>query len=99
MFNDLDETEIMVSASAAVGADQVVVYMWEPYQFKNWKSHDAMLVGLPKSIQLAGNYGQLDYQITSGGPSPSSDRGLRVDIAKLDPAATLAAAAQDRGVA
>jgi DMSO reductase family type II enzyme molybdopterin subunit len=99
MFNDLDETEIMVSASAAVGRDQVVVYMWEPYQFKNWKSHDAMLVGLPKSIQLAGNYGQLDYQVTSGGPSPSSDRGLRVDIAKLDPAATLEPATRDRRLA
>ena len=93
MFNDLDETEIMISASAAVGKDQVVIYMWEPYQFKNWKSHDAMLVGLPKSIQLAGNYGQLDYQITSGGPSPSSDRGLRVDISKLEHAA------QDRRLA
>ena len=99
MFNDLDETEIMVSASAAVGPDQVVVYMWEPYQFKNWKSHDSMLIGLPKSIQLAGSYGQLDYQLTSGGPSPSSDRGLRVDIAKLAPAATLEPAAHDRGLA
>jgi DMSO reductase family type II enzyme molybdopterin subunit len=99
LFNDLDETEIMVAASAAVGRDQVVVYMWEPYQFKNWKSHDVMLVGLPKSIQLAGNYGQLDYQITSGGPSPSSDRGLRVDIAKLGPAATVEPAAQDRSLA
>ncbi|MBW2242067.1 MAG: molybdopterin-dependent oxidoreductase [Deltaproteobacteria bacterium] len=88
MFNDLDETEIMVSASAAVGKDQVVIYMWEPYQFKDWKSHDGMLVGLPKSIQLAGNYGQLDYQMTSGGPSPSSDRGLRVNIAKLSAAAS-----------
>jgi DMSO reductase family type II enzyme molybdopterin subunit len=99
LFNDLDETEIMVSASAAVGKDQVVVYMWEPYQFKNWKSHDAMLVGLPKSIQLAGNYEQLDYQVTSGGPSPSSDRGLRVDIAKLDPLATAEHAEQDRRLA
>jgi DMSO reductase family type II enzyme molybdopterin subunit len=99
MYNDLDETEMMVSTSAAVGKDQVVIYMWEPYQFKNWKSHDAMLVGLPKSIQLAGNYGQLDYQVTSGGPSPSSDRGLRVDIAKLDGVATRAPAAQDRGLA
>ncbi|MCP5059052.1 MAG: molybdopterin-dependent oxidoreductase [bacterium] len=88
MFNDLDGTEVMVSTSAAVGKDQVVIYMWEPYQFKNWKSHDAMLVGLPKSIQLAGNYGQLDYQVTSGGPSPSSDRCLRVDIAKVEIAAT-----------
>jgi hypothetical protein len=84
MYNDYDDVEIMVSTSAAVGPDQVVVYMWEPFQFAGWKSHDAMLIGLPKSIQLAGNYGQLRYQLTSGTPSPSSDRGLRVSIAKLD---------------
>jgi nitrate reductase alpha subunit len=99
LFNDLDAAEIMVSTSAAVGPDQVVVYMWEPYQFKDWKSHDAMLVGLPKSIQLAGNYGQLDYLFTSGSPSPSSDRGLRVDIAKLDSAGSLEPAAPDRRLA
>jgi DMSO reductase family type II enzyme molybdopterin subunit len=99
LFNDLDATEVMVSASAAVGPDQVVIYMWEPYQFKNWKSQDALLVGLPKSIQLAGNYGQLDYLLTSGSPSPSSDRGLRVDIAKLGPVAPLEPAAQDRRLA
>ncbi len=68
-----------------MGPDQVVVYMWEPFQFKGWKSHDSMLIGLPKSIQLAGSYGQLRYQATTGSPSPSSDRGLRVDIAKLEP--------------
>jgi len=99
LFNDVDESEIMVSTSGSVGPDQVVVYVWEPYQFKNWKSHDAMLVGLPKSIQLAGNYGQMDYVPTSGGPSPASDRGLRVDIAKLDPAATLDPNTQDRRLA
>ncbi|MDP6981388.1 MAG: molybdopterin-dependent oxidoreductase [Myxococcota bacterium] len=96
MFNDLDEAEMMVSTSAAVGHDQVVIYMWEPYQYKNWKSHDALLVGLPKAIQLAGNYGQLDYQMTSGGPSPSTDRGLRVDIAKVGGTAAGQHAAQDR---
>ncbi|MCP4038157.1 MAG: hypothetical protein GY733_14550, partial [bacterium] len=65
----------------------------------NWKSHDAMLVGLPKAIQLAGNYEQLDYQITSGGPSPSTDRGLRVDIAKLDSTARDEHALRDRRLA
>jgi hypothetical protein len=49
-----------------------------------------MLIGLPKAIQLAGNYGQLAYQVTSGSPSPSSDRGLRVDVAKLAPATAAA---------
>jgi ethylbenzene hydroxylase subunit alpha/complex iron-sulfur molybdoenzyme family reductase subunit alpha len=99
LFNDVDEVEIMVSTSTAVGPDQVVVYMWEPYQFKDWKSQDAMLVGLPKSIQLAGSYGQLSYVFSSGSPSPSNDRGLRVDIAKLDVATTHESAAPDRRLA
>jgi ethylbenzene hydroxylase subunit alpha/complex iron-sulfur molybdoenzyme family reductase subunit alpha len=75
----------MVSTSAAVGPDQVVIYMWEPFQFAGWKSHDAMLVGMPKVTQLAGEYGQMGYNVMTGSPSPASDRGLRVDIAKLDP--------------
>jgi nitrate reductase alpha subunit len=95
MYNDYDEVEIMVSTSAAVGPDQVVVYMWEPFQFKGLKSHDAMLIGTPKAIQLAGGYGQLRYQITSGSPSPSSDRGVRVDIAKLQPAGSASRAPED----
>jgi anaerobic selenocysteine-containing dehydrogenase len=84
VYNDLDETELMVSTSAAVGPDQVVVYMWEPFQFKDWKSHDALLVGMPKATQLAGGYGQLVYHTLTGSPSPASDRGLRVNIARVD---------------
>lgn len=85
VFNDVDSAELMVSTSAAVGPDQVVIYMWEPFQFAGWKSHDAMLVGMPKVTQLAGEYGQMGYNVMTGSPSPASDRGLRVDIAKLDP--------------
>jgi ethylbenzene hydroxylase subunit alpha/complex iron-sulfur molybdoenzyme family reductase subunit alpha len=99
MYNDLEEIEIMVSTSAAVGPDQVVVYMWEPFQFKGWKSHDSMLIGMPKAIQLAGGYGQLRYLVTSGSPSPSSDRGLRVNIAKLHPGASLERGRDDRRLA
>jgi ethylbenzene hydroxylase subunit alpha/complex iron-sulfur molybdoenzyme family reductase subunit alpha len=84
LFNDVDGCELMVSRSAAVGPDQVVVYMWEPFQFKDWKPHDAMLVGMPKSLQLAGDYGQMVFHSVSGSPSPASDRGLRVDVAKVD---------------
>jgi nitrate reductase alpha subunit len=81
MFNDLDEAEFMACTSSSVGPDQVVVYMFESWQFKNWKSHDAMLIGLPKSLQLAGDYHQLAFRQGQGSPSPSNDRGLRVDIA------------------
>jgi len=80
MFNDYDEAEFMACTSASVGPDQVLVYMFESWQFKDWKSHDAMLIGMPKSLQLAGKYGQLNYRQMQGSPSPANDRGLRVDI-------------------
>jgi anaerobic selenocysteine-containing dehydrogenase len=99
MYNDVEEIEIMVSTSAAVGPDQVVVYMWEPFQFKDWKSHDAMLVGMPKPTQLAGGYGQLRYLVTSGSPSPANDRGLRVNIAKLRASDLAQPSAEDRRLA
>jgi DMSO reductase family type II enzyme molybdopterin subunit len=81
MFNDVDESELMACVSSSVGPDQVVIYMFESWQFKDWKSHDAMLVGLPKSLQLAGDYEQLAFRQGQGSPSPANDRGLRVDIA------------------
>jgi DMSO reductase family type II enzyme molybdopterin subunit len=83
MFNDFDEAEIMACVSPSVGPDEVVIYMWENFQFKDWKSHDAMLIGMPKSIQMANDYTQLRYRSMQGSPSPSNDRGLRVDIVKV----------------
>jgi DMSO reductase family type II enzyme molybdopterin subunit len=83
LFNDVDAAELMVSTSAAVPPDQVVVYMWESFQFAGWRSHDALLVGMPKSLHLAGGYGQLRHVLASGTPTPASDRGLRVDFVKI----------------
>ena len=83
MFNDYDEAEIMACISPSVGPNEVVIYMWENFQFKDWKSHDAMLVGMPKSIQMANDYTQLRYRSMQGSPSPANDRGLRVDIVKV----------------
>ena len=80
MYNDLDAAEFMACTSSSVGPDQVVVYMFEPWQFRNWKSHDALLIGMPKSLHLAGDYEQLAFRQSQGSPSPANDRGLRVDI-------------------
>jgi anaerobic selenocysteine-containing dehydrogenase len=83
VFNDVGDFEVMTSTSAAVGPDQVVIYMWEPYQFVGWKSHDSLLVGMPKGIHMAGSYGQLRHFFGSGTPTPASDRGLRVDFERV----------------
>ena len=82
VFNDVDTAELMASLSAGVAPDQVVIYMFDALQFKDWKSHDAMLVGMPKPTHLAMDYGQLRFQLLQGSPAPTSDRGLRVNIEK-----------------
>lgn len=81
LFNDFSSAILMASLSAAVKPDAVTTYMWEPYQFKDWKSQDALLVGLPKPTYLALNYEQFRFYFISNSPSPC-DRGIRVDIEK-----------------
>lgn len=83
IFNDVDSAEMMASISAAVGTDQVTTFMWEPFQFKNWKSPDAMLVGMPKGTALAMDYPQLRYYFSAGSPNPTSDRTIRVSLEKV----------------
>jgi len=83
VFNDLDSAELMASLSAGVAPDQIVIYMFDAFQFKDWKSHDAMLVGMPKPTHLALDYGQLRFQFLQGSPAPTSDRGLRVGVEKV----------------
>jgi nitrate reductase alpha subunit len=83
VFNDLDSAELMASLSAGVAPDQIVIYMFDGFQFKDWKSHDALLIGMPKPTHLAMDYGQLRFQFLQGSPAPTSDRGLRVDVQKV----------------
>jgi len=82
VWNDQDSTELMASTSAGVGPDQIAIYMWEPSQFKDWKSHDAMLIGMPKGSHLAMDYKQMRYGLFTGSPNPTGDRGLRVNFEK-----------------
>jgi anaerobic selenocysteine-containing dehydrogenase len=84
MYNDYDSSELMASTVAGVGPDQIAVYMWEPNQFKDWKSHDAMLIGMPKGIHLAMDYKQLRHRFFVGSPNPTGDRALRVNFEKVN---------------
>jgi DMSO reductase family type II enzyme molybdopterin subunit len=83
VFNDVDEFEIMASLQAAISPKLVVVYFWEPYQFRNWKSHDGVAVGQPKALWFAGGYEQLRYFFMHGSPMASVDRGVRVGIERV----------------
>ena len=83
IFNDYSDTEIMASLSAAVGPDQLVIYMWEPYQFKDWKPHDNLLIGMPKPTLMAFDYPQLRFMEGQGGPGPTTDRNLLIGMEKV----------------
>ncbi|RLA13272.1 MAG: hypothetical protein DRQ60_07745 [Gammaproteobacteria bacterium] len=79
----------MLRTSATVAPNQVIVYVWENYQFRNWEVYDNLLIGMPKPLHLAGGYEQFRFYFLNGSPGPSNDRGVRVDFEKLsDVAAT-----------
>lgn len=82
MYNDVNASELRCRVSASVAPEQVIVYMWEPYQYKAWKVHDNMLVGQPKALQFAGGYEQIGrFHFMCGSPT-LNDRGVRVDVVK-----------------
>ncbi len=83
VHNDVGAFEIMVSLQACVAPKQVIVYYWEPYQFRGWQNFDGVLVGMPKAIHFAGGYEQLRYFYMHGSPHASVDRGVRVGVEKL----------------
>lgn len=81
MYNDVNETTLRCRLSPAVAPDQVIVYFWEAYQFRNWQVYDNMTVGQPKALHYAGGYDQVGrYYALNGSPAPTTDRGVRVDI-------------------
>lgn len=84
MFNDFADCEIMVRTAPNIQPKQCVVYMWETYQYKNWKPYDSLLIGMPKALHLAGGYRQFGYWFMTGSPQPATDRGVCVSIRKAD---------------
>jgi len=83
VYNDVAGFEIMASLQACVAPGQLIVYYWEPYQFRDWNNFDGVLVGLPKALHFAGGYEQLRYFYMHGSPYASVDRGVRVGVEKL----------------
>ena len=82
-FNDFSDFKVMVKISPSVQPKQVVIYFWEAYQFNEWKIYDRLLIGLPKALHLAGDYGQLRYYFYNGSPGPCTDRGVTLDMRKI----------------
>ena len=82
VYNDLGEFEIQTAVSPALKPGQVVVYhAWEPFQFKNNDSFQALTPSPLNPIQLSGGYFHLQPMVLLQSPG-CSDRGTRVDVEK-----------------
>jgi anaerobic selenocysteine-containing dehydrogenase len=83
LFNDLGECALMAKVTPTCAPDQVIVYLWDAMLFRDWRTIDSLLVGLPKALQLAGAYEQIGrYYHGYGLPACTAHRGVRVDFEK-----------------
>jgi nitrate reductase alpha subunit len=80
VFNDIGSFEIQAKVAGCLKPGQVVVYhAWEPFQFKNRSSHQAVIPSPLNPIQLAGGYFQLQPMVLMQSPG-CTDRGTRVEV-------------------
>ncbi len=78
--NDLGSFEAQVKVSAAVRPGQLIVnHAWEPFQFKDQRSHQSIIPSPIDPLQLAGGYFHLGPAIVMGEPG-GVDRGTRVEV-------------------
>jgi nitrate reductase alpha subunit len=84
VHNDLGAFIVPVKRSPSVRPGQVISYNgWEPYMYRTWKGASDLEPGMVKWLHFAGGYGHLRYWPFQWQPVPF-DRGVRVNIAKLD---------------
>ena len=83
VWNDLGQFEARAKLTGAIRAEQVhIFHAWEPYQFRNRESHQALCPSPIKITQLVGDYRHLYW--TYGRYEPNqNDRDTRVDIGRL----------------
>ncbi len=83
VFNDLGSFEVVAKLSTSVRPGQLIAYhAWEPFQFKQRKSHQSVIASPMNPIDLAGDYFQLDPTLLMGQPG-GNDRGTRVDVERV----------------
>jgi len=81
--NDINSFHIQIKLSPTVRPGQVIVYhAWEPFQFKEGKSHQTLIPSPINPIELAGDYFHL-RPITLFLSPGQNDRGTRVEIEKI----------------
>jgi len=83
VYNDIGSFEVRANVSAATRPGTMGMYhAWEPYQFKNQKSHASLQPAPMNPIQMTGGYFHLQPMLAAGAPG-SPDRGTRVEIEAL----------------
>jgi anaerobic selenocysteine-containing dehydrogenase len=80
VFNDIGSFELKVKISPAVRPGQVIIdHAWEPFQFRNRLSQQAITPSPINPIQLAGGYFHLQPRLAVSTPG-TNDRGTRVEV-------------------
>jgi DMSO reductase family type II enzyme molybdopterin subunit len=83
VWNDVGAFEAQVRVSATVRPGQVIVYHgWEPFQFKDHKSHQTLTPSPLNPIQATGGYYHLRPMVIAGEPG-HCDRGTRVEVERI----------------
>ncbi len=83
VYNDLGDFEVMAKLTPGLKPSQVMVYhAWEPYQFKDGKSHQSLIPSPMNPVHLAGGYFHLQPMILMQSPG-STDRGTRVEVERV----------------
>jgi len=78
--NDIGWFEARVKVSHSVRPGQVILYHgWEPYQFKEHRSHQTILPSPLNPLHFAGGYFHLQPYMLTGEPG-HNDRGTRLEV-------------------
>ncbi|MCH7578620.1 MAG: molybdopterin-dependent oxidoreductase [Chloroflexi bacterium] len=81
--NDVGEFKVRVKLAPSVQPGQVVMYhAWEPYQFEQWSSQQAVNPSPLNPLHLVGDYVQLQYRFALAQPSNIS-RAMTVELTKV----------------
>jgi len=83
VFNDVGSFQVKVMLTPTMQPGQIhVQHAWEPYQFKGWRSYEAVMASQVKPLNCVGDYGHLRYLPTYYQPN-NVDKGTTVDVRKV----------------
>jgi nitrate reductase alpha subunit len=84
VYNDNGAFEAIAKVAGAIQPGQVIMYhAWEPYQFKDWKGQQEVVVAPWKALHLAGGYGQIHYRPIYGAPG-HAPRGGTIEVERIE---------------